>query len=148
MKTRRLARISLVGPLVLAMGLTAVSTTASASVRNSSSASGTLTISNESGELWPCSFNPFNPAVNGEAAGFVYEPLVFVDTLDNAKTTPMLASSYAWSDANKVLTFTIRNGVKWSDGKLMTAADVAFTFNLLKANPALYLNEFGPCSSL
>ena len=85
---RRWFRISLVGPLVLAMGLTAVSTTASASVRNSSAASGTLTISNESGELWPCSFNPYNPAVWGQSVGFVYEPLVFVDSLENGKTTP------------------------------------------------------------
>ncbi len=122
------------------MNLTAVSTTAGASVANTSSASGTLTISNESGELWPCSFNPYNPAVWGESVGFVYEPLVFVDTLENGKTTPWLASSYAWSDANKVLTFTIRQGVKFSDGTPMTAADVAYTFNLLKANPALDLN--------
>ncbi len=140
MKTRRWARLSLVGTVLLAMNLTAVSTTASASISNTSSASGTLTISNESGELWPCSFNPYNPAVWGESVGFVYEPLVFVDTLDNGKTTPWLASSYAWSDANKVLTFTIRKGVKFSDGTPMTAADVAFTFNLLKANPALDLN--------
>ena len=140
MKSRRWARISLVGALVLAMNLTAVSTTAGASVANTSSASGTLTISNESGELWPCSFNPYNPAVWGESVGFVYEPLVFVDTLENGKTTPWLASSYAWSDANKVLTFTIRQGVKFSDGTPMTAADVAYTFNLLKANPALDLN--------
>jgi peptide/nickel transport system substrate-binding protein len=137
---RRWFRISLLAPLVLTMGLTAVSSTASASEGSSSSASSTLTISNESGELWPCSFSPFNLAVNGESAGFVYEPLVFVDTLENAKTTPWLASSYAWSDANKVLTFTIRKGVKWSDGTPMTAADVVFTFNLLKKNPALDLN--------
>ena len=137
---RRWFRISLVGPLVLAMGLTAVSTTANASVRNPSAASGTLTISNESGELWPCSFNPYNPAVWGQSVGFVYEPLVFVDSLENGKTTPWLASSYAWSDGNKVLTFTIRKGVKWSDGVPMTAADVVFTFALLKANPALDLN--------
>jgi peptide/nickel transport system substrate-binding protein len=128
--------------LVLAMGLTAVSTTspAGASVRNSSSASGTLTISNEAGELWPCSFNPFNPAVNQQSAGFVYESLVFVDSLESGKTTPWLATSYAWGDGNKVLTFTIRKGVKFSDGTPMTAADVVFTFDLLKANPALDLN--------
>ena len=139
---RRWFRISLVGPLVLAMGLTAVSTTttAGASVRNASSASGTLTISNESGELWPCSFNPYNPAVWGESVGFVYEPLVFVDSLESGRTTPWLASSFAWSGGNKVLTFTIRKGVKWSDGTAMTAADVVFTFDLLKANPALDLN--------
>ena len=92
------------------------------------------------GELWPCSFNPYNPAVWGESVGFVYEPLVFVNSLESGKTTPWLASAYAWSDGNKVLTFTMRKGVKFSDGTPMTAADVVFTFDLLKANPALDLN--------
>src|SRR5262249_25009899 len=82
----------------------------------------------------------FNPAVNGVANGFVYEPLIYVNTLESGKTTPWLASSYAWSDGNKVLTFTIRKGVKWSDGKPMTAADVAFTFDEMKKFPALDLN--------
>ncbi len=103
--------------------------------------SGILTISNEGGSLWPCSFNPYNPAVWGQSVGFFYEPLVYVNTLENGKATPWLATSWAWSDGNKVLTFTIRKGVKWSDGVPMTAADVAFTFNLLKANPALDLNS-------
>ena len=35
------------------------------------------------------------------------------------------------------LAFTLRQGVKWSDGKPFTASDVVFTFNLLKKNPAL-----------
>ena len=132
--------IALLGPFVLTMGLTAVSPTAGASGDRSSSTSGILTISNESGQLWTCGFNPFNPAVASMTAGFVYEPLVFVDTLESGKTTPWLASSYAWSNGNKVLTFTIRKGVKWSDGTPLTAADVVFTFKLLKANPALDLN--------
>ena len=40
--------------------------------------------------------------------GQVYEPLAFVDTLENAKATPWLATSWAWSNGNKTLTFTIR----------------------------------------
>ena len=72
--------------------------------------------------------------------GAVYEPLMFVDTLNNAKVTPMLATASSWSDANKVLTFTIRKGVTWTDGQPFSAADVAYTFNLLKDNPALDLN--------
>ena len=137
---RRWFRVALLSPLVMTMGLTAVSSMAGASEHSASSGSGILTISNESGQLWTCGFNPFNPAVASLTAGFVYEPLVFVDTLENGKTTPWLASSFAWSNGNKVLTFTIRNGVKWSDGKPVTAADVAFTFELLKANPGLDLN--------
>ncbi|MDA8295432.1 MAG: ABC transporter substrate-binding protein [Actinomycetota bacterium] len=135
---------SLLVPIgALAAGFAASPTTAAAArphVRHAS-ASGTLTISNESGSLWTCNFNPFNAAVYQEAAGFVYEPLVFVNALQSGKTTPWLASSYKWSNGNKVLTFTIRKGVKWSDGKPLTAADVAFTFNMLKKNPALDLNS-------
>jgi len=62
---------------------------------------------------------------------------MFVNSLQNQKVTPWLASSYAWSNGNKTLTFTIRSGVKWNDSKPMTAADVAFTFNLLKKFPGL-----------
>jgi peptide/nickel transport system substrate-binding protein len=69
--------------------------------------------------------------------GTVYEPLAFVDSLENAKVTPWLATSYAWSAGNTVLTWTIRSGVKWSDGTPLTAADVAYTFNLLKAKPGI-----------
>jgi peptide/nickel transport system substrate-binding protein len=97
---------------------------------------GTVTISNEQGQTWPCQFNPFNPANNVESLGFVYEPLVFVDLLNNQAETPMLASSYTWSDGNKSIQFTIRDNVKWNDGQPFSAADVAFTFNLMKANPA------------
>jgi peptide/nickel transport system substrate-binding protein len=110
----------------------------------SSSSSGgntTLTISNESGALWTCNFNPFNLSYIFLSLGTVYEPLAFVNTLQNAKATPWLAKSWAYSNDNKTLTFTMRNGVKWSDGKPMTAADVVFTFNLLKKYKALDINS-------
>jgi len=130
--------------VIIASGLLAAACGTSSSGNNnapsSSSSSSVLTIDNESGQNWTCSFNPFNPSVNYLAVGPVYEPLMFVNTLQSAKTTPWLATSFAWSHANKVLTFTIRNGVKFSNGSPMTAADVAFTFNLLKKNPALDLN--------
>ena len=110
---------------------------------SASGPSGTLTISNEQGTLWTCSFNPFNPSnlAQGVTFGQVYEPLAFVNTLQSGKATPWLATAWAWSDGNKTLTFTIRNGVKWNDGTPMTAADVAFTFNLLKKFPTLDLNS-------
>jgi peptide/nickel transport system substrate-binding protein len=102
-------------------------------------AGGTVTISNEQGQTWPCQFNPFNPAVNSESIGFVYEPLVYVNVLKNGAETPMLASSYTWSSDQKSIVFTIRDGVKWNDGQPFSAADVAYTFNLMKANSALDL---------
>ena len=100
-----------------------------------------LTIDNESGSLWTCNFNPFNLSDISYSLGPVYEPLMFVNTLQSGKVTPWLATAYTWSNGNKTLTFTIRNGVKWSDGKPMSAADVVFTFNLLKKYPALDLNS-------
>jgi peptide/nickel transport system substrate-binding protein len=100
---------------------------------------GTVTISNEQGQTWPCHFNPFNPANFQESIGFVYEPLIYVDLLNNQAETPMLASSYQWSADKKSIVFTIRDGVKWNDGQPFSAADVAFTFNLMKANPAIDL---------
>ena len=51
----------------------------------------------------------------------------------------MLATSWAWGAGDKSLTFTIRQGVKFSNGTPMSAADVAYTFNLLKKYPALDL---------
>jgi len=100
---------------------------------------GTLTISNAE-FLWTCGFSPFNPSADFLSVGPVYETLMFVDSLDNAKVTPWLATSYAWSDGNRVLTFTIRKGVDWTDGTPFTASDVVFTFNLIKKYPALDLN--------
>ncbi|MEU7873571.1 ABC transporter substrate-binding protein [Dactylosporangium sp. NPDC049140] len=97
---------------------------------------GSVTIANESGQTWTCQFNPFNPAVNGLANGIVYEPLVYVNAIKNAAETPMLAQSYKWSGDKKSITFTVRDGVKWSDGQPFSAADVAFTFNLMKKAPA------------
>jgi peptide/nickel transport system substrate-binding protein len=97
---------------------------------------GTLTISNEQGQTWTCQFNPFNPAVNTTSIGFVYEPLVFVNLLNNQAETPMLASSYRWGAGKKSIVFTVRDGIKWNDGQPFTAADVAFTFNLMKRVPS------------
>jgi peptide/nickel transport system substrate-binding protein len=119
------------------------SSTSSSSGTTANGPTGTLTISNEQGTLWTCSFNPFNPTnqAQGVTMGQVYEPLAFVNTLQSGKTSPWLATSWAWSNNNKTLTFTIRNGVKWNDGTPMTAADVAFTFNLMKTFPGLDLNS-------
>ena len=133
---KRAAMLALVVALV---GLTAA---ACGSSKKSSSSGGStsVTISNEQGTTWTCGFNPFNASVSFLSFGTEYEELTYVDGLKSGKTTPWLAKSYAWSNGNKTLTFTIRDGVKWSDGKPFSAADVVYTFNLLKKNPALDLN--------
>src|SRR5215468_6407012 len=125
--------------LLLAVGLMA----AACGGHKSSSSGGktnAVTISNEQGTTWTCGFNPYNASVSFLSFGTEYEELTYVDGLKSGATTPWLAKSFAWSNGNKTLTFTIRDGVKWSDGKPFSASDVVYTFQLLKKNPALDLN--------
>ena len=44
---------------------------------------------------------------------------------------PELATGWAWSEDGTELTFKLRGGVKWHDGKPFTAEDVKCTFDLL-----------------
>src|SRR6266851_3890754 len=44
---------------------------------------------------------------------------------------PELATSWAWSEDGTELTFKLREGVKWHDGKPFIAEDVKCTFDLL-----------------
>jgi peptide/nickel transport system substrate-binding protein len=106
---------------------------------NKAAAGTSVTISNEQGATWTCGFNPFNASLVDWSFGPVYEPLVFIDELKSGAATPWLASKYAWSNHNKTISFTIRPGLTWSDGKPLTAADVLYTFQLIKKFPALDL---------
>jgi len=142
-RTIRAGAVLAAGLLAAALAACGSSSPSGTSTSNGKGPSGTLVISNAQGTQWNCSFNPFLPSVinTGVTFGQVYEPLVFVNTLQDAKTTPWLATAWAWSNNNKTLTFTIRSGVKWNDGTPMTPADVAFTFNLMKKFPALDINS-------
>src|SRR5947207_3990285 len=55
---------------------------------------------------------------------------------------PDLAESWSWSEDGTELTFKLRHGVKFHDGKPFTAADVKCTWDLLldKTNDKLRLN--------
>src|SRR6266568_1320897 len=138
----RARRITIVAVLPTARLLAAACGGSSSSSGTSSSGpSGVLTIDNESGGTWTCNFNPFNLSYISYSMGNVYEPLVFINTLNSGQASPWLASSWAWGSGNKTLTFTIRSGVKFSNGDPLTAADVAYTFNLLKAHKTLDINS-------
>jgi peptide/nickel transport system substrate-binding protein len=88
-------------------------------------------------------FNPYSQSSTSyivNAIALYNEPLYIYNLMDPSQPpTPMLASGQpTWSNGGKTLTVPIRSGVKFNDGKPFTAADVAFTFNMIKANPKLY----------
>ena len=110
---------------------------------SSKSGGGTLNVAGQSDNLTRV-FNPFLPNTaqgltytNQSSGGFIYEPLVQVNTVDIGNDLPWLAKSWKWSNNNKTLTLELRSGVKWTDGKPFSADDVAFTYNLLKKYPAV-----------
>ena len=55
---------------------------------------------------------------------------------------PDLATSWSWSEDGTELTFKLRDGIKWHDGKPFSAADVKCTYDLLmgKTKKKLRLN--------
>jgi peptide/nickel transport system substrate-binding protein len=85
-------------------------------------------------------FNPFVPTSASTIVGatsLIYEPLFQSNILKPGQYYPFLATKYAWGKGGKSITFTIRSGVNWSDGQAFSAADVAFTYNLIKANASI-----------
>jgi peptide/nickel transport system substrate-binding protein len=75
----------------------------------------------------------FNPFLGIEAESFemwalMYDQLITYSPKDMSPQ-PGLASSWKTSEDGLTWTFTIRDDVKWSDGKPLTSADVAFTLN-------------------
>ncbi|NUR82471.1 MAG: ABC transporter substrate-binding protein [Nonomuraea sp.] len=83
-------------------------------------------------------FNPFHlENVNFGTSGMIYETLEFYNKLKPGEVTPWLATAHEWSKDGKSVTFTLRQGVKWSDGQPFSADDVKFTFDTLQKYPEL-----------
>jgi peptide/nickel transport system substrate-binding protein len=137
---RRLLAISAAG--LLAVGLGACGSSPSSTGKSSSSADSTLVMESSPESAITQDFNPFVSTVAPQgmgATGLIYEPLLQFDLAAPPKFYYWLATGYTWSNGGKSVTFTIRQGVKWNDGKPLTAADVAFTYNLVKAHSAINL---------
>ena len=98
-----------------------------------------LTVAAQSSDFSQAGLNPFNGHPDVGVQGLIYETLYFVN-VNGGSFTPMLATNYSWNSDNTQLTFTIRQGVKWNDGKPFDANDVAFTFNLMKQYAAADAN--------
>ncbi|WP_375460611.1 ABC transporter substrate-binding protein [uncultured Enterovirga sp.] len=71
-----------------------------------------------------------NPAIRASTGVYIItskimEPLVDLDAA--GKPSPVLATSWEAAPDGKTVTFKLREGVKWHDGKPFTSADVQYT---------------------
>jgi peptide/nickel transport system substrate-binding protein len=85
-------------------------------------------------------FNPYTSTSTPAGAfvrGAFYEPLVVNTSAGGGHTYPWLAQSWKWSNGNKTITLNIRRGVKWSDGKPLTAADVVYSLTAGKQSSTM-----------
>jgi peptide/nickel transport system substrate-binding protein len=76
----------------------------------------------------PGTLDPYvsSSAVELEVIHHLFEPLVTIG--EHYETAPMLASKVDVSPDAKTFTFTLRDGVKFQNGKVMTSADVVASF--------------------
>src|SRR5436309_5388430 len=109
----------------------------------------------KSGGVLKISFfdNPASMSLHEEATGAALRPMMGVfnnlvmydqHVAQNSPDSiiPDLATGWSWSEDGKELTFPLRQGVKWHDGKPFTAKDVKCTWDLLMgtASEKLRLN--------
>ena len=114
-----------------------------------------MALAQKAGGILKISFfdNPASMSLHEEATGAALRPMMGVfnnlvmyrqDVAQNspASIVPDLATSWAWGEDGKELTFPLRQGVKWHDGKPFTAGDVRCTWDLLsgKASEKLRIN--------
>ena len=115
----------------------AITSTTSAACRATPTYGGTLTYARQTATL---SINPFEP-VNGNGDIFadtlLYEGLVMPDPKGKTNNLlPAVASSWQISNGGKTYTLNIRPGIRFSNGQLVTAADVKYSLDTF-ANPKL-----------
>lgn len=82
-------------------------------------------------------FNPFAKSSMPTTHEFIFEPLIIFNSFQHNKPVYRLATNYQLDDDLKGITFTLRQGVTWSDGKPFTAEDVVFSFMLVQKYPNL-----------
>lgn len=85
----------------------------------------------------------FDPAYGWGAGEHVHEPLIqstLTVTTADLGIDKDLATDYTCSEDGLTWTVTIRDDVKFTDGEALTAEDVAFTYNTVKAESSV--NDF------
>ena len=86
----------------------------------------------------------FNPVLSADATssrvgGMMFDGLISQNPI-TGQPEPALAESWTVSDDDLEIIFTLREGLKWSDGQPLTADDVVFSFNQLYLNDAIPYN--------
>jgi peptide/nickel transport system substrate-binding protein len=115
----------------LAIGALALTGCSAGHSSGGGSPTGLLTIPREDTATFTSNFNPFSPNALPMTQQAVYEPLLIVNPVKGA-AVPWLGSSWKADPDGMGVTFTLRSGVKWSDGQPLTADDVVYTFDLQK----------------
>ncbi len=81
----------------------------------------------------------FNFALSNESPNvfaYTYEGLITENAL-TGDIEPALAESWEIAEDRKRITFTLREGLKWSDGQPLTVDDVVFSYQDIYLNPAI-----------
>jgi peptide/nickel transport system substrate-binding protein len=123
--------IHVVAAAALGLGLTCGVTAAGAATPAAASAGSTLRVEADTAFS---TFNPFLAYFNADlnVLGSIYPTLTTIN--EQGQPEPYLATSWAVSANKLTWTFKIRSGLKWTDGKPITAADAAWTLNLIMHN--------------
>ena len=91
----------------------------------------------------PTNWNPMNLGNYATGTqGLLYETLFLYNPIKNTYI-PWLARNGTWTNSS-TYTINLRDGITWSDGSAFTSADVAYTIELAKTNPAVPYSNLGP----
>ncbi|MBD2464317.1 ABC transporter substrate-binding protein [Oscillatoria sp. FACHB-1407] len=84
----------------------------------------------------PSTFNPVTNAGANDVLAYIYEGLLTTNGV-TGDLEPGIAESWEISDDDLTITFTLREGLQWSDGEPLTIDDVLFSFNDVVFNPKI-----------
>ena len=134
MKMRNIAAAAMAG--ALAVSLAACGSSASTGTANATGEAADAAEAGSNGFTVQLGPNPetLDPALNAAVDGgntliTIEEPLLIID--ENNEVQPGQAESYEVSDDGLTWTFHMRDGLKWSDGSDLTAADFEYSFKRL-----------------
>ena len=134
MKMRNIAAAAMAG--ALAVSLAACGSSASTGAASATGEAADAAEAGSNGFTVQLGPNPetLDPALNAAVDGgntliTIEEPLLIID--ENNEVKPGQAESYEVSDDGLTWTFHMRDGLKWSDGSDLTAADFEYSFKRL-----------------